>query len=121
MNASWLHVLVSSTISSQGVSKYAPAAIPEIESQVSHELSMAVFNIDGCSKPTDVFRHIVTEDDRPHRRLSGATLAHQEHLFLSLARVHAGDELFERRQSPLAVLGIRRRTERAGKKAGVFI
>ncbi len=49
-----------------------------------------MFDIDSSSQAAYISRGIVAEDDRAHRRLSRATLAHEENfLFLVfLSRLH---------------------------------
>lgn len=64
---------------------HLPAAVPEIEHEVSHEFDIAVLDVDCCSESTDIFGDVVAEDDSPHRRLARATFAHQQHFPLLLA------------------------------------
>ena len=68
----------------------SPSTVPEIEHQVSHELDIAVLDVDCRAQPTDVFGDIVAKHDASHRRLASPALAHQQHLalFLSFDRVH---------------------------------
>ena len=69
------------------------AAVPEVEHQVSKEADVGVLNVDRRSEPHRVACEIVGKDDRAHRRLAGARLAHQQHLLQhtersSLARAY---------------------------------
>jgi len=70
----------------------SPSAVPEIEHEVSHELDVAVLDVDCRAQPTDIFGDIVTEDDASHRRLASSALAHQQYLalLLPLDRIHPG-------------------------------
>jgi hypothetical protein len=67
-----------------------PAAIPQVQCQVSHELRVAVLNIDSCTKTAHIFCDIVTEDYRAHGGFAGAALAHEQHLLFLLTVVHVG-------------------------------
>ena len=66
----------------------SPSTIPQIEGEVAHELDMAVLHINGSTEAPHILGDIVAEDDRAHRGLARATLAHQEHLSLLLAGIH---------------------------------
>lgn len=57
---------------------------------------MAVLHINGSTEEAHIFRNVVTEDDRPHRRLAGATLAHEQDLALLLAHIHHGRRIGRR-------------------------
>ena len=48
----------------------SPSTVPEIEHQVSHELDIAVLDVDCRAQPTDVFGDIVAKHDASHRRLA---------------------------------------------------
>lgn len=47
-----------------------------------------MLHIDRSTEAAHILCDIIGEDDRAHRRLPRATLAHQEHLSLLLAGVH---------------------------------
>lgn len=47
-----------------------------------------MLDINRSPQPSNILSNIITEDNRPHRRLPGATLTHQQHLSLLLASVH---------------------------------
>lgn len=66
----------------------SPATIPEVEGEIAHEFRMTVLDIDSGSQTAHIFRDVIAEDDRAHRRLSRATFAHQEHFLFLLASVH---------------------------------
>ena len=57
-----------------------PAAVPQVEHQVPKEAHVRVLDVDRRSEPHRVACEVVGEDDRAHRRLAGARLAHQQHL-----------------------------------------
>ena len=54
---------------------------------------MAVLYVDCRTEPANILGDIIAEDDRAHRRLARAALAHQQHLSLLLASVHSGGDL----------------------------
>ena len=68
-----------------------PSTVPEIQHQVSHELDIAVLDINGGAETAHVLGHVVAEDNAAHGRLAGAALAHEQHLalLLPLRCVHA--------------------------------
>jgi hypothetical protein len=74
---------------------HSPSTIPEVQSQVTHELSMAVLNIDGSAETTNIFCDIVAEDDAAHGGFAGATLAHQQDLLFTFSGVHVDDGIAE--------------------------
>jgi hypothetical protein len=79
-----------------------PSTVPEIEHQVTHELDVAVLDIDCGTQPAYVLGDVVAKDDASHRRLSCPALSHQEHLalLLALCRIHlAGDMMYRVRLS----------------------
>lgn len=49
---------------------------------------MTMLNVNGRPKAPYVFGNIIAEYDRPHRRFTRATLAHQEDLSLFLPAIH---------------------------------
>jgi hypothetical protein len=63
----------------------SPAAVPQIQQQISHEPDVTVLYIYGRTEPSDVLCHIVAEDNRSHGRLACARATHQQHLALLLA------------------------------------
>ena len=65
--------------------KHLPSTIPQVQQQVPHKSDVAVLDVDGSTKSSDVLCHIVAEDDRSHRRLARTRAAHEQHLALLLA------------------------------------
>lgn len=70
-----------------------PSTVPQVKSQVTHELDMAVLHIDSSTEAAHILSDVVAKYNGAHRRFSRATLAHQEHLSLLLACVHIADRL----------------------------
>lgn len=66
-----------------------PATIPQIQCQISHELRMAVLHVNCRTQAAHIFCDVIAEDDRAHRGLARAALAHEQHLFLLLTGVHS--------------------------------
>jgi hypothetical protein len=64
---------------------HSPAAVPQIQQQISHEPDVTVLYIYGRTEPPDVLCHIVAEDDRSHGRFACARATHQQHFALLLA------------------------------------
>lgn len=62
-----------------------PSTVPKIEHEVAHKLDVAMLDIDSRAQPAHIFGNVIAEDDTPHRRLAGSTLAHKQHFALLLA------------------------------------
>lgn len=55
----------------------SPSTIPQIQQQIAHKSDVAMLYVDGSTKPPDVLRHVVAEDDRSHGRLARTGTTHQ--------------------------------------------
>jgi hypothetical protein len=67
-----------------------PATVPQVQCEISHELRMAMLDIDGRTQTAYVFCDVVAEDYRAHGGFAGAALAHEQHFLFPFAGVHVG-------------------------------
>jgi hypothetical protein len=67
-----------------------PATVPQVQCEISHELRMAMLDINGRTQTAYVLCDVVAEDYRAHGGFAGAALAHEQHLLFPFAGVHIG-------------------------------